>query len=136
MAITLTISILTCLLLMFVILVKPSVKIFNKEIEIYWIIPLIGALILIILQKVAISDLINSFVSDSATNPIKVLILFFAMSMLSVYLDETGFFEYLATVTVKIIAKKTFCYILFYRISLDCVYVKRYRNFDVYTVYL
>ena len=101
MAITLTISILTCLLLMFVILVKPSVKIFNKEIEIYWIIPLIGALILIILQKVAVSDLINSFVSDSATNPIKVLILFFAMSMLSVYLDETGFFEYLATVTVK-----------------------------------
>ncbi len=101
MAITLTISILTCLLLMFVILVKPSVKIHNKEFEIYWIIPLIGALILIILQKVAFSDLLNSFLSNSATNPIKVLILFFAMSMLSVYLDETGFFEYLATVTVK-----------------------------------
>lgn len=98
---TLIISVATCSLLILIILLKPSVRVKDKEVDIYWIIPLIGALLLLIFKKVSINDLLQSFLSNTATNPVKVLLLFFAMSLISVYLDETGFFEYLASVTVR-----------------------------------
>ena len=44
---------------------------------------------------------VSSIFSDSAINPIKILVLFISMTVLSVFLDEVGFFRYLANATLK-----------------------------------
>ncbi len=95
------ICILTCLIFIFIILIKPSIKVREKSFDIYWIVPLVGGIILLLCRHVTKQNLIDGFLSNSSSNPIKVLLLFFVMSLISIYLDETGFFEYLAMVTVK-----------------------------------
>ena len=64
--------------------------------RIYWVAPLIGALILILGNWIPLSEAYAGLTADSAVNPIKILILFFSMTLMSVFLDEAGFFRYLA----------------------------------------
>ena len=45
---------------------------------------------------ISLSDAVAGLTADSAVNPIKILILFFSMTLMSVFLDEAGFFRYLA----------------------------------------
>lgn len=92
----LIISAITCILLMVVAFVKPSVQIKNTTVSIFWIVPLIGAVALILTGNVSIADIITEFTSDSAVNPLKILILFISMTLISIYLDVAGFFKYLA----------------------------------------
>lgn len=44
---------------------------------------------------------VDSIFADSAINPVKILVLFISMTVLSVFLDEVGFFRYLANATLK-----------------------------------
>lgn len=78
------------------ILFFPIIKIKNIKISSYWIIALISALLLLILQQVSLKTILQSFTSDTSINPIKILILFISMTILSIFLDEIGFFHYLA----------------------------------------
>ena len=43
----------------------------------------------------------DALTSDTAINPLKILVLFISMTVLSIYLDELGFFRYLANKTLK-----------------------------------
>ena len=43
----------------------------------------------------------EALTSDTAINPLKILVLFISMTVLSIYLDELGFFRYLANKTLK-----------------------------------
>lgn len=95
------ICVLTCAIFILIILVKPSVKIGEKSFDTYFLVPLIGGICLVLFKFVSFEDLKIGFLTSASSNPIKVLVLFFAMSLISIYLDETGFFEYLAGVTVK-----------------------------------
>jgi len=102
MAITLTISALTCVLMFLFALKKPylSLKIGGQKrinVGTYWIISLSGAALLIILGEVSFSWAFRAITADSSINPLKILALFICMTALSVFLDETGFFGYLAT---------------------------------------
>ena len=94
---TLIISILTCVLLILSILFFPKVKVFNKELSTYWIICLIGSLLILCLNLVSFDSVISEFFSSSSINPLKILILFFSMTFLSIFLDEVGFFRFLAS---------------------------------------
>jgi arsenical pump membrane protein len=40
-------------------------------------------------------------IADTAINPIKILVLFISMTVLSIFLDELGFFKYLASCALK-----------------------------------
>lgn len=97
MVITLIIAILTCLSLILSVLLFPKIKIKNKEIHTYWIVCLIGALLMLIFNEVSIQEIFASFTADTNINPIKIIILFFSMTILSLYLDELGFFRYLSS---------------------------------------
>ena len=101
MILSVIISIATCVSLMLVILLKPSLNFKGKGFDIYWIVPVTGAVLLLICGAIGFKNVADGFTSASASNPIKVLILFFSVSLISVYLDETGFFEYLAVLAVK-----------------------------------
>ena len=46
---------------------------------------------------VSFNNVIDEFFSSSSINPLKILILFFSMTFLSIFLDEVGFFRFLAS---------------------------------------
>ena len=96
------ISVITCILMILSIIFYPSIKIKNIKISLYWIICLIGAIVLICFQQVDFNDIKNEFINNSLINPLKILILFFSMTFISIFLDEVGFFKLVAT---KILSK-------------------------------
>ena len=94
---TILISILTCASLILSILFFPKIKIANKEISTYWLICVIGAILMLSFNLVSFNNVIDEFFSSSSINPLKILILFFSMTFLSIFLDEVGFFRFLAS---------------------------------------
>lgn len=91
------ISAITCILLMVVAFCKPSIRIKNTSVSIFWIVPFIGAIIMILTGNANLNEIIKEFTSDSAVNPLKILILFISMTLISIYLDCVGFFKFLAS---------------------------------------
>lgn len=79
----------------------PRLKIGKIKLDTYWIITLIGATILLIFGQVDIRNVGSALVADNSVNPLKILVLFISMTVLSVFLDELGFFRYLANATLK-----------------------------------
>lgn len=79
----------------------PKIKIGRFSADSYWVIALCGALIALAAGCVSPNNLIASMTSDDAVNPAKILILFISMTLLSVFLDEVGFFSYLANAALS-----------------------------------
>ena len=101
MILTLLIASLTCLCIILSVLFFPETRIGKKKIGVYWIIALIGALLLLLTRRIALSDLLSGLTAQTAVNPLKILVLFLSMTALSVFLDEIGFFRYLAGAAIK-----------------------------------
>ena len=83
------------------ILFFPRIKIGKFHISTYWVIALVGAIILLSFQLAPIQEVFKELTSNTAINPLKIIILFFSMTELSIFLDEVGFFKYLANVAAK-----------------------------------
>ena len=83
------------------ILFFPRIRVKNIKIDTYWVIAIIGALLLVVTTLCPIKEIATSWTSSTAVNPLKILVLFFSMTILSIYLDELGLFKYLATVAVN-----------------------------------
>ena len=105
MVVTLIIAILTCLFLILSILFFPKIKIKQFSIDTYWIIGLIGAFLMFLFLRISFKEIKDLLIANNNINPIKILILFFSMTFLSIYLDEVGFFKYLAIEMTKISSK-------------------------------
>lgn len=90
-----------CLVMICSVLFFPKIRIGKIKLDTYWIVTLIGALVLLLFKFVNINTLVDSLTANSAMNPLKILVLFISMTVLSVYLDELGFFKYLAAFTLK-----------------------------------
>ncbi|MBR3711505.1 MAG: hypothetical protein IKM99_11200 [Bacteroidales bacterium] len=101
MALTLTICIATCMVMILGVLFFPKIRLGPLRMGSYWLVALIGALLLLATGRVPLSTVWEALVSDTAINPLKILILFISMTILSIYLDELGFFRYLANKTLK-----------------------------------
>lgn len=71
------------------------------EFSLYWLIPLVIVIILLCFGGVDVKEVWEQFTSDSEVNPLKILVLFLSMSGLSVYLDEIGYFKWLASKVLK-----------------------------------
>nr|AIF26740.1 hypothetical protein [uncultured bacterium fosmid pJB84G2] len=78
----------------------------------FWIVPLIGAILLICFQDVSMNNFWTIITANNSVNPLKVIALFFSMTLLSIFLDEIGFFSYLANFFARKINKNQF--ILFF----------------------
>ena len=98
---TIIISGITFLGITLSILLFPHVKIKHITIDTYWLIALLGAIVLVATTLCPIKEIGASWVSSSAVNPLKILILFFSMTIISIYLDELGLFKFLASVAVN-----------------------------------
>ncbi len=87
---------LTCLALITLVFAKPSVTVRGKKISIFWLAPMIGALALVVGGLITPAEIAAGLTQAGEVNPVKILLLFFSMTMMSVYLDEIGFFRLLA----------------------------------------
>lgn len=92
----LTLFLVACAALIALVFVKPSVMLGGKKISIFWLAPLAGAVSLMIGGYLTPSEIVAGLTAAGDVNPLKILILFFSMTMMSVYLDEIGFFRLLA----------------------------------------
>lgn len=88
--------IITIILMILAIIIKPSFKIKNFTIQTFWIVTLLGAIVTLSTCQVDFSSLWDNLTSGKM-NPIKILILFISLSMISTSLDELNFFNYLST---------------------------------------
>lgn len=91
----------TCLLMILSILFFPQIKIGKIKLDTYWIVVLVGALAVMFSGTVDIAKIGERLTENTAVNPIKILVLFISMTVLSIFLDELGFFRYLANLTLK-----------------------------------
>ncbi len=98
---TVIICAVTCLLMIMAVLFFPKIKLWRLNIDSYWIITLIGAAMLMLTGRAKPSLVFPALVADTAINPLKILVLFISMTVLSIFLDELGFFSYLANITLK-----------------------------------
>ena len=97
MIFSLCIFLATCALLIGAVLFFPRVRLGKISFDTYWVVALVGALTLILTGNCPIGEVFAEMTSDSAINPLKILTLFLSMTALSVFLDEVGFFRYLAS---------------------------------------
>ena len=86
----------TCSILFF-----PHITFKRIRIDTYWIIALVGALVLLFTNLAPINVVAEEINSNHSINPLKILVLFFSMTAMSIFLDETGLFKYLANKSTK-----------------------------------
>ncbi len=101
MILTVTLSGLTILAMAISVLIKPYVKIKNFNLGIYWVICLIGAILLLVTGAITFDKVIDGITANTSVNPLKILVLFLSMTLLSVYLGDAGFFDWVANALFK-----------------------------------
>ena len=109
---TLVVCLITFVLVTLSILIFPKIKVSKITLSTYWIVALLGAILLISLSLAPISEVWDQLTSSSSINPLKILVLFFSMTIISILLDEFGLFKYLAHLATK--HAKTNQYVLFF----------------------
>ena len=95
------IALLTCVCLIVSVLLFPKIKLGKLTFATYWPICLLGAFFMLIFGCISLSEVFSGLTASSSVNPLKILILFISTTLLSVYLDEVGFFRYLAVLATK-----------------------------------
>lgn len=106
MVLTLVIAIITFILITISILFFPTIKVGKFHISSFWVVALLGAFLLVVCQLVPFDDVTHELVSDGGINPLKILVLFFSMTFISIFLDEIGLFRLLANKACKVAGDK------------------------------
>ena len=119
----------TCLVLILSILFFPKIKIKQFNINTYIIVSLLGAILMLLFQVISFKEVTERILSDTSVNPIKILILFFSMTIISIYLDEVGFFKYMAYKSVGL--AKTNQFVLFIVIYLFASILTIFTSNDI-----
>lgn len=86
----------TCASMIASILFFPKFNIKKRSFDTYPVIVLLGALVMLVCGLVSPRTVLSAFVENNAVNPLKILVLFICMTVLSVFLDAVGFFFYVA----------------------------------------
>ena len=102
MGVVLTVAIITITAFICSIMFLPQISVGKKlKIKIYPFIPLLGAGFMLILGGARMGEIVGAFVEDSSVNPIRILILFLSMTVFSLILEQTGFFEHISGVILQ-----------------------------------
>lgn len=93
---------LVCVALVLTVLTNPSINIGKYHIRIfYWTAPVLGSIALLLFRLLPLPVMWVGLTSSGSINPLKILTLFISMTTLSIYLDEVGFFSYIAGISLK-----------------------------------
>ena len=118
------IAALTCAAMIASILFFPRIKGKRISLDTYWLVALLGAVAVVASGQIGLPSLWEALTSNSAINPLKILLLFLSMTVLSIFLDEVGFFKYLANKALLLAGKsqtKMFA-VLYWTVSLLTVF--------------
>ena len=91
----------TCLAMIASILFFPQIQCKKVRVDTYWLVVLLGAVVTVASGLISPRGLWEALTDASAVNPLKILVLFLSMTVLSVFLDEVGFFGYLANKAMR-----------------------------------
>ena len=118
------IAALTCAAMIASVLFFPRIKGKRISLDTYWMVALLGAVAVVASGQIGLPSLWEALTSNSAINPLKILLLFLSMTVLSIFLDEVGFFKYLANKALLLAGKsqtKMFA-VLYWTVSLLTVF--------------
>ena len=96
MTLTVCIAAAVAVAMILTVLIKPYINIGTHKLGLYWVVCLIGAILMLATGRISFPAAINGITADSSVNPLKILTLFLSMTLLSVYLGDAGFFDYIA----------------------------------------
>ncbi len=94
---TYVISALTIIAMTLSFFLFPRIKIRSKKIDTYWLITLLGAILILLTHISTDGDILKLFIENNSTNPFKIIVLFLSLTFISKFLDSVGLFDYLAT---------------------------------------
>lgn len=115
MVATLIITLITCLGIVVTSVAFPSIKIKKFNLNLYWAIALLGAIIILVTGLLPFNELWEGLTNKNSINPFQILILFLSMSVISIFLDELGFFTHVAYYVLKKTGEKQIgIFIVFY----------------------
>lgn len=83
------------------VLFLPKLRIGKIKLDTYFLPVLLGAIIILCCGQTDASAIGKALIADTPVNPLKILALFLSMTILSVFLDELGFFGYLAALVLR-----------------------------------
>ena len=98
----------SCLFMILSVLFLPRIRIGRFGVDTYWLVVTAGALFMIVSGQIDFSAVKSSLVADNAINPLKILVLFVSMTILSIFLDELRFFAFLANKAMGLAQKSQF----------------------------
>ncbi|MFA5236143.1 MAG: SLC13 family permease [Bacilli bacterium] len=97
MVFTLVVVALTIILMIASIIFFPTLTIKRVKFSPYWIIALLGVIVLLFGGVLGPDELVTGLFGQSLINPVKILTLFLSFTVFSIFLDEIGFFAYMAS---------------------------------------
>ena len=86
----------TIALMIAAIICKPVVRMGKVSFQTFWVVTLLGALVALCSGQVDFASLWEGL-TQGEMNPLKILALFISLSLISISLDELGFFHYLSS---------------------------------------
>ncbi len=96
MTLSIVFAVLTVVGLIACVLIKPYIKIGKFSIGLYWVVGLVGALLQIVTGAIPIEKVVEGITANTSVNPLKILALFISMTLISIFLGEAGFFDWIA----------------------------------------
>ncbi len=96
MVATIVISSITVIGMIISVLTKPYIEKGKFRIGLYWLICLVGAVTILASGALPIKKAWQGITARTSVNPLKILALFLSMTLISEFLEDAGFFDYLA----------------------------------------
>lgn len=99
MLLSVSLALITVICMVLSIIFKPYIILGKKhtiKLGLYAIITFLGAILFIVFNCISFSEVISGITVKSAVNPLKILALFISMTLISIYLGDVGFFNYVA----------------------------------------
>ena len=96
------IAAITCAAMIASVLFFPRIRGKRFSLDTYPLVALLGAIVMVAARQIDLASLWRAMTSDNSINPLKILLLFLSMTLLSLFLDEVGFFRYLANKALRL----------------------------------
>lgn len=95
------VSVAVCIAMLGLVFFFPSISIRRHFVSTYWFAPVIGAVVLWACGSISGGEIAEGLTRSAGINPLQLLVLFLSMTLLSVFLDQAGFFGWLASAVLS-----------------------------------